>query len=456
MKQLSEMSLTELISPKGIECACGKNHCMAIDRVEIGAKTIELLPDILEDLHINKPFLISDQNTAKAAFKYLLPVLEENNIKYESFQFFSQHLEPDEESLGGIAMNYDPSCDGILAVGSGVINDLGKAFSYVTQLPQISIATAPSMDGYGSNNASMIQNRLKVSLYYECPRAIVADTRILQEAPFQMLQAGVGDMLAKYVSLTEWRISNLITNEYYCDNIAELIRSSLKDILEVADDLLKRDAEAIEKVFIGLLYTGLAMGYAGISRPASGLEHYFSHVWEMMSLERNKAVELHGIQVAIGTLLTFQIWQKLKLYQPNKEKAEEFIKSFDQKKWELMLKRVYGQTASQEIIKTAIAEDRNCPKNHAKRLEIIISKWPKILEIVAEEMPSYQYLLEIMEKLDMPLRPEQIGFTAKDTHDALIASREVRNKYVSSSLLWDLGLLYEIEFPEESGFKGLD
>ena len=53
------------------------------------------------------------------------------------------------------------------------------------------------------------------------------------------------------------------------------------------------------------------MAFAEISRPASGLEHYFSHMWEMMALERGEPYDLHGIQVGVGTLLTLRIYQKL-------------------------------------------------------------------------------------------------------------------------------------------------
>ena len=43
------------------------------------------------------------------------------------------------------------------------------------------------------------------------------------------------------------------------------------------------------------------------------------------------------------------------------------------------------------------------------------------------------------------LKSSEIGYSEQDKQDALIGSREVRNKYVTSSLLWDLGLLYEWE-----------
>ncbi len=455
MKQLADLSLEELISGEEIACSCGKKHSMQIKRVEVGSGVLEKLPEILAELNIKHPYLICDQHTAKAAFPYLMPVLERAKIPYTVYQFADEHLEPDETAVGKMILHFDDQADGILAIGSGVLNDLGKVMSAISKLPLATVATAPSMDGYGSNNASLIRDRLKVSLYYHCPEAIIADTRILKEAPFEMLQAGVGDMLAKYCSICEWRISHLITGEYYCENIADLIRSSLQKILDSADALLQRDEKAVENVFLGLLYTGLAMGYAGISRPASGLEHYFSHVWEMICLERSEKPRLHGIQVGVGTLLTFAIWEKLKQYTPDAKRAKKFIEHFDQKAWEKMVLRIYGEIAGAKVIATALAEGRNAQQAHAERFAKIEKNWQQILNIVEQEMPAYDELLQIMQKFEMPLTPQKIGFSDQDTHDALLASREVRNKYVTSSLLWDLGLLYDLEFPENSNLKGL-
>lgn len=445
MKRLSEMSLEELIDPQGISCSCGKQHKTEIKQVKIGNNVLEVLPEVLQDLAIENPLFIYDQNTYQAAWKYLEPIVRTENINYAEFIYQAERLEPDEKSLGSLVMIFDRDHDGIVVVGSGVLNDLGKVFAHAVGVPQIVIATAASMDGYGSNNASMIQNGLKVSLYNACPLAIIADTRILKAEPEQMLQAGLGDMLAKYVSLSEWKISNLITGEYYCENIADLVRSSLKKIINSADGLLHRDEQAIENIFEGLLLTGLAMGFAGISRPASGLEHYFSHVWEMMSLERGETAELHGIQVAVGTLLSVQIWDQLLKNQPDQQKALQFINSFDSTEWEKMVCRIYGEKTAKQIIKTANSESRNSKSAHAVRLSKILDLWPQIIQIVESEMPTYTELQAYMKKFNLPLTPQEIGFTEQDKQDALIGSREVRNKYVTSSLLWDLGLLYEIK-----------
>jgi len=56
-------------------------------------------------------------------------------------------------------------------------------------------------DGFSSSTSSMAVDGVKVSLPSTCPVAIVGDIDVLKNAPMRMLQAGLGDILAKYVSI---------------------------------------------------------------------------------------------------------------------------------------------------------------------------------------------------------------------------------------------------------------
>ncbi len=448
MKEFSSMSLEELIQAQGHNCSCGRHHKAGLRCLRIGTGAVEALPDFLAQTGVTRPFIISDPNTRGAAWYLVEPVMDTADIPYSEYVYAGAHVEPDEQALGSLVMAFDPRCDGILAMGSGVLNDLAKVFAHALRLPSLVVATAPSMDGYASDSAAMIREHVKVSLYNACPQAIIADTRILREAPERLLQAGLGDMLAKYLSICEWRISHLVTGEYYCENIAGLVRASLQKIVTNIEGFKAREAAAVDSVTEGLVLSGIAMAFAEISRPASGLEHYFSHLWEMMALERGQPVELHGIQVGIGTLLSLRIWEMLRGMTPDRQTAENFINTFDESAWEAMVRRIFGG-AAEAILKTARAEGRNDKAAHARRLQLTLDHWQDILRIADEELPPLKDVENIMRVMGCPTRPSEIGFDARDTHDALLGSREIRNKYLTSSLLWDLGLLYTLPFPPQ-------
>ena len=275
--------------------------------------------------------MLADGNTYRAAGQRVVSILEENKIPYSCYIYPQQHLEPDEFALGQAVMNFDRECDWIIGIGSGTLNDIAKIAAQCTGRKYMTVATAPSMDGYASGNSSMISAGIKVTLPSACPTVIIGDLDVICQAPMNMLQAGLGDMLAKYVSICEWRISHLINDEYYCGNIASLVRRSLKKCIQSAENLIKRDSSAVASVMEGLIMSGIAMSFAGVSRPASGIEHYFSHIWDMRALEFKTNQDLHGIQVGIGTILTLKIYEYLKAVQPDREKALEYVNQFDLK-----------------------------------------------------------------------------------------------------------------------------
>lgn len=160
-------------------------------------------------------------------------------------------------------------------MGSGVINDISKIVANVTGKPYVIVATSPSMDGYASATSSMTMEGLKISLDSKCADVIIGDTDILCNVPVKMMLSGLGDMLAKYVSICEWRISNIINGEYYCEDFANLVRESLKKCVNNVNGLLKRNEDTVNAVFEGLIICGVAMKFAEISRPASGIEHIY-------------------------------------------------------------------------------------------------------------------------------------------------------------------------------------
>lgn len=443
MNQFNSMTLEELLTPGGHACACGRVHKSGLKYLKIGQGAVHSLKEALDALGCQKPFVVCDPNTKAAAWDQVQKVLSDHGIPYHFFCLSSGHPEPDEHTLGSVAMAYDPACDVILGIGSGVINDTCKVLARAVGRPSAIIATAPSMDGYASDSSSMIQNGVKVSLYNACPQAIIADTDIIKNAPDRMLWAGLGDMLAKYISICEWRISHLVTDEYYCENIAGLVRSSLQKIISCAPTLMQRDPHTIEAVMEGLILSGIAMAFAEISRPASGLEHYFSHLWEMMALERGLPYDLHGIQVGVGTWLTLELYDKLRGLTPSRQTAEASMKNFSPRQWEKDIREIFGNAADTVL---ALEEKihQNDPQKHQARLDLILSHWEDIQTIIREELPPTHDIEQLMRKLHMPITPQDIGIADKDVYNALIASRDIRDKYLTSSLLWDLGLLYKV------------
>ena len=423
-------------------CPCGKVHTIAIDEVVIGSGAVNRLPEFVKK-YGKKPFVVADSNTYTAAGAKVCALLEEEKIPYGSFIFRDKALEPDEKAVGAAFMHYDPTCDVIVGVGSGVINDVCKILSHLTVHPYIIVGTAPSMDGYASATSSMSRDGVKISLPSRCADVIIGDTDILKTAPDHMLRSGLGDMLAKFVSIAEWRIAHIITGEYYCEEVAQLIRTAVKKCVDNAEGLLRREDAAIEAVFEGLVIGGVAMAYAGVSRPASGVEHYFSHVWDMRGLEFGTQVDLHGIQCAMATMKAVELYEKVMDYTPDWEKAKAYVEKFDLESWNADLRTFLGSCA-ETMIDLEKKEGKYRKDTHEARFQLIKKKWSAILEILRQELPAKTALQELMDTVGISRDLTAIGVDAECAKQTFRATKDIRDKYVLSRLAWDLGILDEL------------
>ena len=440
---LSKLSLRELMELKTFDCSCDKRHQLNLQQVEIGCGAIERLPEILRQFGIRRPYLIADLTTWEVAAKNVGEILAKAGIGYSMFVFQSERPEPDESAVGLAAMAFDTGCDAILAVGSGSIGDISKVVARTSDRPLITIATAPSMDGFASPTGSMIMNGLKSTVPGVCPVAIIGDLDILTKAPARMLQAGLGDMLAKPVALCEWRISHLINDEYYCPNVAALMRRSAQKCFDSAEGLSRRDPSSTADILEGLILSGVAMTYAGITRPASGIEHYFSHIWDMKALQEHRMPDFHGIQVGIGTVQALRIYQEVLKIQPDVEKAQRYVREFDKVGWEAFLREFLPATA-EEMIRRANQEARFDLAKHAIRLNKMTSHWHQIQQIIRDELPDLNSVQANLRMLGAPISPEEIGIDLLTQKKTFLATKDLRSKYMAGSLLWDLGMLDEI------------
>lgn len=298
-------------------CACGKSHKVDIQAIRVGSGVIQELPGILRDLGASHIFLVTDNYTYEAAGRQVEQLLDQAGLAYHKRVFQTETpLVPNEYALGSVLAAMTSQDDMLLAVGSGTLNDVTKYVSARTGMPYVIAATAPSMDGYASTVAPTILDGFKTTLPAVYPAAIVADVDILKDAPMPMLTAGFGDIIGKFTSLADWRLSHQLNGEYYCPEVAGVIEAAVETCAANAQALAQREPQAIQAVTEALILSGLAMGMVGVSRPASGAEHQMAHYWEMDALRRGEVHPLHGNAVGVGTVLAASLYEMAVEYLP--------------------------------------------------------------------------------------------------------------------------------------------
>ena len=125
-----------------------------------------------------------------------------------------------------------------------------------------------------------------------------------------------------------------------------------------------------------------------------------------------------------------------------KAKNREIEGQRRQKAWEERVRAIFGNVAP-TVLDIEARVGKNRPETQQAHLQIITAHWDEIQRIIREELPPRAQVAALMRSCGMPMTPADLGLTMQDTLDALLGSREIRDKYLTSSLLWDMGLLDE-------------
>ena len=80
---------------------------------------------------------------------------------------------------------------------------------------------------------------------------------------------------------------------------------------------------------------------------------------------------------------------------------------------------------------------------HAKRLDVIIEKWDEILAVI-DTLPSSEAVTAMLKIAGAPTTVEEINVTKEAERNAFLITKDIRDKYIGSRLLWDLGELVEV------------
>ena len=292
---------------KGVECACGKTHSCNIEYVYIEKNAVDRMTEICKDY--NNILIVADENTFSAAGISVEKVLEKKSIKKVIFEG-QKVLIPDEIAISKVNEHIEDA-ELIIGIGSGVIQDLCKYVSFFSKIPYMVVTTAPSMDGYASDGAAMILKGMKETVKAGLPKAIIADTQILKNAPMEMIKAGYGDIIGKYSALCDWKLGEAVNGEYFCQYIYDTTYDMIQNTLDTAKGLLERDENSVKALMEALIVVGIMMSFAGSSRPTSGSEHHLSHFFEIVGIINSEPYFPHGIDVAYSTVVTAEIRENI-------------------------------------------------------------------------------------------------------------------------------------------------
>ncbi len=323
--------------------------------------------------------------------------------------------------------------DALVAVGSGTLNDLVKYASFLDGKPYVVIATAPSMNGYVSANASIADDAgYKHTLPAHSPLAVLADLSVLAAAPEALIQAGIGDTLCRSAVQADWLLSHLLMGTPYEpkyfewmqpleDKILSSLRGGAADAAIQSGSLrFARDDKFINNLFTALTISGLAMRDAGGSMPASQGEHMIAHCREMLFPQLPP--RYHGLEISVTSVTMAKRQEKI-LQNPTPP-------------------RIHYAHPNTAITKAFLAE---AEAQYFTKLpfqayvgilnESIAENWEYMRRHLLREILPHDQLVAALEAAGCPTLPEHLGWDAENYQQCVNTARFTRNRFTFLDLL---------------------
>jgi glycerol-1-phosphate dehydrogenase [NAD(P)+] len=329
-----------------------------------------------------------------------------------------------------------------IAVGSGTINDLTKLASHLTGRQYMCVATAASMDGYTAFGASITANGAKQTFNCPAPQACLADIDIICNAPREMTAAGYADLFAKITAGADWILADSLNVEPIDEKAWSIVQDGLHDALSDPEGVHNGDPFAITKLVEGLMLGGFAMQWSKSSRPASGAEHQFSHLWNMENHLHHGEHISHGFQVSIGTIAITALYEELLKTDVDNLDIETAVAAWPSP--EKSGKEALAIFAGTDFPEIGLQETKAKYSNAEElviQLQVLKDNWPAVKAKLEKQIVPYQEAIRRLNLVGAPTAPEQISITRERLRETFIRAQFIRRRFTILDIALRTGYL---------------
>lgn len=329
-----------------------------------------------------------------------------------------------------------------VAVGSGTINDLVKLAAHRAGRQYLCVATAASMDGYTAFGASITYQGAKQTFNCPAPRAVVADIEVIRAAPPEMTASGYADLQAKITAGADWVLADALGAEPIETRAWDIVQGGLRASLADPAGARAGRVEAISPLVEGLMLGGFAMQWTKSSRPASGAEHQFSHLWDMEHHTHHGDAPSHGFKVGIATLAVAALYEELLRRPLERLDVSRCVAAWPEAS--AVEKAVRAQFAGTDFVETAVTETK---VKHVSRgelqaqLERLVATWPEIRGRLRTQLGTQADLKQRLQLVGAPVECEQIGITRERLRSSFSRAYHIRRRFTVLDLAVRAGVL---------------
>ncbi len=423
-----------------IHCDCGCTHNEPEQDIYVGKDILKNLASYIARRSLGRAcVLVADEITYALAGSRVRELLDAAGYRVTECVLKREgKLEPDETAVGEVFLSLGPDTAFIVSVGSGSITDTARVVAARVGLPQVCIGTAPSMDGYTSSICPLTFRGVKVHRPGKCPEIILCDIDILKTAPMDMVCAGVGDVLGKYIAKADWKIGRIINGEVYCDVCGEIVTDALEKLLNHLEEIRARSDEGIRLLTEALLLSGMTIMLIGHTRAVASVEHNIAHYWEMMQMFRGRPAPGHGASVGVSTRLVWPVFKRFAeedLSGASLEQARACLPGREERiRW---MHHAFGPAA--EPIMAENEGDFLTEAELERRVRTAQAHMDEIRAVI-REMPPLSRIEDAMRFLGAPMTAEELGVDDAMLDLSMHCAKDYRTRYTLFKLIAECGL----------------
>jgi len=318
-----------------------------------------------------------------------------------------------------------------VAVGSGTINDLVKLAAHrLGREGYLCVATAASMDGSTAFGASITFEGAKQPFNCPAPRAVIADLDLIARAPAEMTASGYADLLAKVTAGADWILADALGAEPIDPRAWSIVQGGLRDALADPAGARAGQPYAIGPLVEGLMLGGFAMQWSKSSRPASGAEHQFSHLWDMEHHTHRGEAPSHGFKVGIATLAVTAFYEHLLTLPLDRLDIAACVAAWDEAP--AAEARARALFAGTEFIPTAVGETLAKTLSRAElaaQLERLRAVWPALRGHLHTQLIPFAEMKRRLRAVGAPVEPEEIGLTRDRLRASFFRAQHIRRRF---------------------------
>ena len=427
-------------------------HPIKMDEIFIQRNAVELLPQIISgQTGGDKVLLVTDSTPyfrEAASLKEMIFFLLDRHFQVDWLVLHNEaaDLHADDANSKRIqdAMR---GRDCVVGVGGGTITDLCKdaVHQQGKNKPLVIVQTALSVNAFSDGVSVMLKNGVKRTVESCYPNVLVIDLDAVQKAPAERNLAGYGDLMATWTAPVDWYLAHRIgMNPNYHEAPSLILRPQLRELMKQSGQLAKMETDTLSLLARVLTLSGLSMGIAGESSPASGTEHIISHLIDMSADVRGQNVAFHGAQVAVGAVLAAIAWDfLLKEFDPKSVDIGACFPSFDEMKPKVFAAFSWLDETQHAAFECWKDYEKKLTKWHAAKADFcaLLANWDAFKAEVAQMVLPPEYICECMQRAGAPTRYSGLtpAVDAKTARWAMNNCHLFRNRFTLSDLLYFLG-----------------